>query len=137
MAESLAEIIRNKQRQLTEAELLVVRLRAELQEAKEALLGTALPSPARPPETSTDMAAAVLRNAGHDLHINQILSTIESAFHVTVKYATLVTNISRLVQKKKTFTRTGPNRFGLMEWDVEREAAELFGREIREQEARD
>lgn len=130
----MADIIRDKQRQLSEAEALVLRLRSELTGAKQALLGDAQPLPRRDPGSSTDMAEAVLKDIRRAMHVNDIISAIEREFHVQVRYATLVGNLSRLVSKGKTFERTGPNRFGLLEWAEQREADELFAVEEWERE---
>lgn len=73
------------------------------------------------------MAEAVLRAHDRPMHVNEILSAIERDYQESVRYATLVGNISRLIKKGKIFERTGPNTFGLIEWGVRREADELFG----------
>jgi hypothetical protein len=135
---TLVEIIRQKQRELAHAEERVAQLRAELAEAGEALGGGAVArsSAARlkAPGSSTEMAELVLEETGQPLHVNEIISGIEHHFGVSVRYATLVGNISRLIKQKRTFERVGPNRFGLIAWHAEREAHELFTREEYESE---
>ena len=124
---SLSDIIREKVRKLAEAEAIVLRLKKELADAKHELIGTQ-PAASRKSGNSTEMAEAVLREAGEPLHVNQILYAIERDYHVSVRYATLVGNLSRLVKKGRIFERVGPNRFGLRAWEVDREADQLFGR---------
>jgi len=131
--QTLAEIIKEKQRALTEAESVVLRLRNELTEAKQILLGPS-PSATTAPSNSTEMAERVLALAGEPMHVNEILNAIEREFHVSVRYATLVGNMSRLVKKGKIFERVGPNRFGLLSLADQREAHELFERDMIESE---
>ena len=117
-------------------------IRRELLAAKQTLMGadTAHLDPTPPRQgiraagNSTEWAASVLRAAQQPMHVNEIISAIEREFQVSVRYATLVGNIARLVKKHKVFERTGPNRFGLLEWQTQREAEELFGREEYERE---
>ena len=138
--ESLLDLIRTKTAALMQAEATAIALRRELLDAKEELLKMgigALPGmvptvATRVAGNSTEWAADVVRKAGTSLHVNDIISGIEREYGQSVRYATLVGNISRLVKKEKIFERTGPNRFGLLEWHSSREADELFGREIRE-----
>src|ERR1051325_3896654 len=65
---------------------------SELIEAKRLLLGDVGVIIAPPPPVqalnSTSMAEAVLRSAGHPLHVNEILIGIEKKFHARAKYAT-------------------------------------------------
>ncbi len=94
----------------------------------------AMPSPAHSQShTSTEMTESVLLKAGHPLHVNEIMSGIERDFGVSVRYATLVGNLSRMVAKGKTFERSGRNIFGLLRWHEEQErdheAKQLFGEE--------
>lgn len=133
----LKELILDKQQQLQAAEAEVLRLRRELQEARQILMGVAnisdLPKPALP-LSSPEMAERVIREAGNAIHVNEILSAIERKFQVRVPYATLVSNLARLTKAKKTFERTAPNTFGLIEWHEIREAEALFRDEMVEQE---
>ncbi len=136
VAVNLLDQIKDRLNQLQQAEATVARLRAEIDEARALLLIKApQPLPQRNPAgTSTEMAEAVLRAHDKPLHVNDLISGIEREYQVSVRYATLVGNISRLVKKGKIFERTGPNRFGLLEWAVRREADALFGRELQEAE---
>jgi hypothetical protein len=133
----IAEQIRDKQKRLMEIEAEAITIRRELLEAKQQLLGTVEgarfdPSPIRqgkqPSGNSTEWATSVLKVAGRPMHVNEIIAAIERDFHVTVRYATLVGNIARLVKKSRVFERTGPNVFGLVEWRAEEAAEALFGR---------
>ena len=139
---SLLELIKTKQAELSAAESRVLELRREMLEAREELLkygigalpGMVPDSVNRQQGNSTEWAEAVLRKSHQPMHVNEIISAIERDFGTSVRYATIVGNISRLVKKNKIFERTGPNRFGLREWHASREADELFGRELQEQE---
>lgn len=129
----LLEQIKEKETRLAELELEARRLRAELLEVRQHMMGavgvTPPPVNASTRGNSTAWAEAVLRRALKPLHVNDIISAIEREYHTSVRYATLVGNISRLVKKGKTFTRTGPNVFGLVEWqdhmDIDTESARL------------
>ena len=137
MADDLLDLIRTKQRDLQAAENLVFQLRRELEEAKRLLLdgiGSSVgglesalnSSPVR--GNSTEWAETVLGQVGHPLHVNEIISSIEREFHIGVRYATLVGNIARLVKKGKIFERVGPNVFGLLRWNEEREEQAALNR---------
>ena len=107
--------------------------RRELAQAYQALAPlTAIPTIVGAGKTSTAMAEDVLRRAGHPLHVNEIMRAIEDHFGTTVKYATLVGNISRLIKRGNLFTREGKNIFGLLEWAETRKLDELFGEEQHE-----
>jgi hypothetical protein len=138
----IAEQIREKQKRLTEIEAEALMIKRELLEAKQQLLGTEGvrfdPSPLRQGDqatgNSTEWATSVLKAAGRPMHVNEIIAAIEREFHVTVRYATLVGNIARLVKRGRVFERTGPNVFSLIEWREQMEADELFRREEYERE---
>jgi hypothetical protein len=126
MPSDLIAIIREKQE-------AIAKLQAELDEAKQLLLGAAtiatVAHPAAKVErigtvvrvhgvaglSSTAMAASILRDAGHPLHVSDIIRGIQRKFGREVKKDTLVGNISRLINDNKVFTRTGPNFFALRE----------------------
>ena len=132
---ALPEIIREKQQRLVQLEAEATALRAELLAAKRALEGVAadLPPPApHKSRSSTDLAAEVLQRAQKPMHVTEIIASIRKDYEVTVQYATLVGNLARLVKKHKTFNRVGPNEYGLVEWEDQKTADELFGRQEQE-----
>lgn len=123
MQQGLVELIREKQARLTELEAEAGKLRRELLEVRQLVVGGPSVTPAEPRKTgnSTEWAESVLRTAQKPLHVNDIISGIEREFQVSVRYATLVGNIARLVKRGKIFERVGPNIFGLRVWNAERE----------------
>lgn len=121
MPNDLIGLIREKQ-------AAIAKLQAELDEARRLLLGDvsapkqghgyAVVTAGSPPagKTSTMMAVDVLVGVGgQGRHVNDILAGIKAMYGVEVKRDTLVGNISRLIKQGKTFTRKGPNVFGLKE----------------------
>jgi hypothetical protein len=134
----LARLIDEKQRRLLVLEQEALSIRRELQAAKAKLLGHAhidlKPTNKLIHGNSTAWAETVLRKNGQPMHVNDIIQAIEREFQITVQYATLVGNLSRLVKHGKRFERVGPNTYGLLDWSVEREANELFGRAEYERE---
>lgn len=124
----LIALIKEKQAQ-------IAQLQAELDEARALLLGTSAPlksgtriaqgEPGTKSGNSTELAVAVLREAREPLHVNVILTRISQRFGQTVKYATLVGNLARLVKARKTFHRFGPNVYGLIEWSKEGQQLKL------------
>ena len=71
-------------------------------------------------DSTTAWAEAVLRDAGKNLHITQLLKGIEDRFHKKVLKTTLVGNLARKVKARDTFDRPAPSTFGLLEWRNER-----------------
>jgi hypothetical protein len=133
---SILDLIVEKQRRLVELESEIFAIKKELTEARQALLGSGISLPDTPDTrrsargNSTTWAADVLRKAGQPMHVNEIMAAIEREYHVSVRYATIVGNIARLVKKGRMFSRVGPNRFGLLEWGPKSEEEELYAREM-------
>jgi hypothetical protein len=59
------------------------------------------------------MAEDVLRRAGVPLHINEIIERIKKLHHVEVDAESLVSALSKRVQRSDRFVREGPNEFSL------------------------
>lgn len=125
MPSDLITLIREKQ-------AAIAKLQAELDEAKQLLVsGAFVPSSAQvftptvtadyvepadtPQNTSTAMAEAVVRDHGRQMHVKDMLRAIKSRYGRDVKRDTLVGNISRLIKAGKTFKRTAPNTFDLID----------------------
>lgn len=121
MGNDLLQTIREKQAQ-------IAKLQQELDEARQALSD----APGGPPPSasmsvtrqrgaggnSVQWAADVLRDTNRPLHVNEIIQAISRKHRVNVKYATLVSNLVRLVKAEKVFQRMGPNVFGLKGWPM-------------------
>lgn len=135
MAQDLIALIKTKQGEIT-------KLQGELNEAFALLAGKPSVSVARPaptprakvpakasrpqrgaqePRPSSDIpkdavafwAAKAIRDAGHPLHVRDIMATMERTGH-KVKKVTLVGSLSRWVSRR-VFYRAKPNTFGLAE----------------------
>jgi hypothetical protein len=129
MATDLLQTIREKQEQ-------ILQLQRELDEARQLLNGT--PSASMPSAgsgvsrqrgaggNSVIWAQDVLRDANRPLHVNEIIQLIARKHRVNVKYATLVSNLVRLVSADKIFQRMGPNIFGLKGWPMPGVADDLL-----------
>ncbi|MCW5889082.1 MAG: winged helix-turn-helix domain-containing protein [bacterium] len=67
------------------------------------------------PTSQVGLAIAVLRDAGSPLHVTEIMRRIMDRGG-SVKKASLVGSLARLVNEKRVFVRKRPNVFGLLEW---------------------
>jgi hypothetical protein len=63
--------------------------------------------------SQVDMAYDVLQAAGGPLHISELLARVQVRFGVTIDRESLVSSLSKKVQRGDRFTRTGKNAFGL------------------------
>jgi hypothetical protein len=64
--------------------------------------------------SQVDMAYDILRKARAPLHINEILSRIETSFKVPVDRESLVSSLTKKVSRADRFVRTEKNTFGLL-----------------------
>jgi hypothetical protein len=55
----------------------------------------------------------ILRRAGRDLHISDIIARVKEVHAVGLERESLVSALTKKVQQGKRFVRTGPNVFGL------------------------
>ncbi len=62
-----------------------------------------------------DMVYAVIKEAGKPLHISEIISEIEKKFNKKLDRESLVSAITKKVNRHDRFIRTGKNTFGLLE----------------------
>lgn len=60
-----------------------------------------------------DMAEDILRRAGTSLHANEIIDQIKKIHGVDVDRESLVSALSKKVQRGDRFLRPGPNQFAL------------------------
>lgn len=67
----------------------------------------------RSPMSQVAMAEDVLRRAGTALHVSEIIERIRKSYHVEVDSESLVSALSKRVQRGDRFMRIGPNEFAL------------------------
>ena len=72
-----------------------------------------VPKPRRAGLSQVDMAHDILKKARTPLHVSQILTRIQSTFHVSVDRESLVSSLTKKVARGDRFLRTGKNTFGL------------------------
>lgn len=63
--------------------------------------------------SQVDMAEDILRRAGEPLHANDIIERIKKIHGVEVDRESLVSALSKKVQRGDRFMRPGPNQFAL------------------------
>jgi hypothetical protein len=129
---SLADAITQTKARIRALEAELRRLHADLDEARRALKtepgkrrmrnrkGSKLQLPALSrepykPDSSVARAVEVLQEAGHHLHIDELVRRIEGKGHRVMK-STLVGNLSRYVKVGEVFTRHSRSHYGLLEW---------------------
>ena len=66
-----------------------------------------------------DMAYAILRTAGHPLHVSEIITLVAKRHGITLDRESIVSALSKRVARKDRFVRTGPNMFSVLP-DTER-----------------
>lgn len=101
---------------LREAVLSAVEasLEAQLRAVRRLRLGAPIEGKqARGVLSQVRMAEEVLRRAGGALHVNEIIERIKRTHHVEVDSESLVSALSKRVQRGDRFVRTGPNEFAL------------------------
>ncbi len=114
-ANALLALIKQKQ-------AAIVKLQAELDEARELLAPYAPPRVGRRkgvqqgimPGSSVGRALGVLEEAGVPLHVDEIVVRIMHTCGLAVNRQTLVGNLSRYVKAERVFRRAGLNVFGLL-----------------------
>ncbi len=55
----------------------------------------------------------ILRRAGRDLHITDVIARVQTIHHVALERESLVSALTKKVQQGKRLVRSGPNVFGL------------------------
>ena len=63
--------------------------------------------------SQVDMTEDILRRAGSSLHINDIIEQIKKVHGIEVDRESLVSALSKRVQRGDRFMRAGPNQFAL------------------------
>ena len=89
-------------------------LDAQLRAVRRLRGGAEGPAPRRRAGLSqVDMAFDILKKARTPLHVAEILTRIQAAFHVAVDRESLVSSLSKKVARGDRFLRTAKNTFAL------------------------
>ena len=107
MADDLRDTLLSIFEAALEAQLRAVR---RLRQGSEA-------SPPRPPPprvSQVDMAFDILKKARTPLHVGAIIERIQASFGVTVDRESLVSALSKKVERGDRFVRTAKNTFALL-----------------------
>lgn len=93
---------------------LEAQVRALRSMASSEATASGVPRRGRPPsgKAQVDIVFDILRTAGSPLHIDEILK-ISSRKHKPLDRESVVSAISKYVQKQQRFVRTAPNTFAL------------------------
>ena len=73
--------------------------------------------PGKERKSNTKTVADILREAGHPLHIDEIIRLAGSR-GVVLHRESIVSALSKKLLEGKVFRRTGRNEFSLLEWEV-------------------
>jgi hypothetical protein len=65
--------------------------------------------------SQVDYVEAILRQSGNELHINEIITRIQAEFDVHLDRESIVSALTKRVQRRDRFMRTGRNTFALRE----------------------
>ena len=90
-------------------------LDAQLRAVRRLRRGSPQPAPTRPRQglSQVDMAYDILKRARTPLHVSELLTRIQSAFHVSIDRESLVSSLSKKIARGDRFIRTQKNTFGL------------------------
>jgi len=90
-------------------------LDAQLRAIRRLRHGSAETAPPRPKKgrSQVDMAYDILKKARAPLHVNELLSRIQTTFGVPVDRESLVSSLTKKVARGDRFLRTDKNTFGL------------------------
>ena len=71
--------------------------------------------------TQIRMAETVLQEAGHDLHVDDIIERVETRYNIEVKKNSLVATLSKYALSGKLFRKSPKHKasFGLLQWEQE------------------
>ena len=68
-------------------------------------------------KSNTKIVADILREAGHPLHIDEIIRIAGTSRGVELHRESIVSALSKKLLEGKVFRRTGRNEFALLEWE--------------------
>lgn len=96
-------------------ETVEAALDAQLRAVRRLRAGTATPPPGRrrTGRSQVDYAEDILRRAGAALHVTEILAQVAQRYHVEIDRESLVSSLTKKVERGDRFVRTAPNTFAL------------------------
>ena len=74
--------------------------------------------PRKERKSNTKLVADILREAGHPLHIDEIIRIAGASKGVELHRESIVSALSKKLLEGKVFRRTGRNEFALIEWEA-------------------
>lgn len=74
--------------------------------------------PTRERKSNTKIVSDILREAGHSLHIDEIIRIAWENRGVELHRESIVSALSKKILENKVFVRTGRNEFALRDWEV-------------------
>lgn len=96
-------------------EAVEVSLEAQLRAVRKLRKGQ--PAPAEPPgargRSQVELVADILARAGRPMHINDILAEVRRVHKVDLDRETVVSALTKKIQRGVRFVRTAPNVFDL------------------------
>jgi len=92
---------------------MVVSLEAQLRALKKLRGSTDEEEPRSKSMSNLDIVFNILNASGTPLHISQIIADAEKTFGVKLERESLVSALSKKIQKEERFVRTGKNTFAL------------------------
>ena len=69
-------------------------------------------------KSNTKIVASILMEAGHPLHIDEIIRIAMDTRGVELHRESIVSALSKKILEGKVFRRTGRNEFALLEWEA-------------------
>lgn len=94
-------------------ESMVVSLEAQLRALKKLRGSSDEEEPRSKSMSNLDIVFNILNTSGAPLHISQIIADAEKTFGVKLERESLVSALSKKIQKEERFVRTGKNTFAL------------------------
>ena len=92
---------------------MVVSLEAQLRALKKLRGASDDEEPRNKSMSNLDIVFNILNTSGVPLHISQIIADAEKTFGVKLERESLVSALSKKIQKEERFVRTGKNTFAL------------------------
>ena len=102
-------------------EVMESMLKAGLRSVREQLSsmgGDEVKNSRKERKSNTKLVADILREAGHPLHIDEIIRLAGTSRGVELHRESIVSALSKKLLEGKVFRRTGRNEFSLLEWEV-------------------
>ena len=102
-------------------EVMESMLKAGLRSVREQLSsmgGDEVKNSRKERKSNTKLVADILREAGHPLHIDEIIRIAGTSRGVELHRESIVSALSKKLLEGKVFRRTGRNEFSLLEWEV-------------------